>query len=114
MASIDMWKWNKLSELEKARYFASVGDSNTVRSMTLNGVLEILPEFEQRKIVAQAFTESANLRDKLASQGLYSKEEWEDSNLQEAGANFSRNRRAKAIEILWNPEGKSLKEQPQN
>ena len=103
--------WNKLSRLEKARYFVSVGDPNAVRLMAREGVLDELPEIEQRKIVAQAFLESAKLRDRQASHGLFSKAEWEDPHLQEVGANFSSNMRAKAIDILYNAEGKSLIEQ---
>ena len=79
--------------------------------MARQGVLDELPEIEQRRLVAQAFSESAKLRDRLVSQGLYSEREWEDPELQEAGANFSRNMRAKALDILLNPEGKSLEDQ---
>lgn len=103
--------WRNLLPLDKARYFASVGDVNTVRSYYAEGVFGELSEFEQRKIIAQAYTKAAKLREEQASQGLYSKKEWEDSNLAEAGANLPRDYRAKALEILYNPEGKSLEDQ---
>ena len=103
--------WKQLPDVEKAKYFASVGDSNMVWYMAEKGALNELPEAEQRQIVSQAFSKSADLRDKLASEGKYSKQEWEDQKIQEAGVNFSRNQRAKALEILLNPDGKDLKEQ---
>ena len=111
MEGFDREEWKKMPRVDKARYFASQGDSNLVRSMALEGVLDELPEFEQRQIVAESFTESAKRRDRLASQGLYHKEEWKDPKLQEAGASFSSDQRARGLEILYNPEGKDLKVQ---
>lgn len=103
--------WNKLSRLEKARWFASSGNSNSVVWMTLEGVLDELPEVEQRKIVAEAYNKSAELADSQNAQGIYPKAAFEDPEFALATEGFSRRQRAKAIEILWNPEGKGLKDQ---
>ena len=80
--------WKQLPDVEKAKYFASVGDSNMVWYMAEKGALNELPEAEQRQIVSQAFSKSADLRDKLASEGKYSKQEWEDQNFKRLVSTF--------------------------
>lgn len=114
MSDYSQEEWSKLPPLDKTKYFASVGDVNTVIHMVESGALDKLSEAESRGIVSQAFQKSAELRDRQTSQGLYSKQEWEDLNLQEAGANFSRNQRARALEVRLNPEGLDLKDQLKN
>jgi hypothetical protein len=103
--------WSSLSEADKARYFASVGDSNTVRFLVEKGYLDQLTEKEQRQIVAQAYFESAKLSDEHRASGLYSEAEWKDPRLQEAGTNQSRHQRTKGLRILYNPDAEDLKDQ---
>ena len=104
-------EWNSLSDQEKAKIFAENGDVNSVVSMVKRGEIDSLPEAEQRQIVANAFSNAARLRDKLAGEGQYSSVEFLDHNMAMAGANFSRNCRAQALDILLNPNGRILKDQ---
>ena len=88
-----------------------MGDVNTLIYLVQEGALDDLPEAQQRGIVATGFNSAADLRDKQASQGLHPKASWEDPEFALATANYSSNQRARATEVLWNPEGVSLKEQ---
>jgi hypothetical protein len=100
-----------LSRQDLVRYYASRGDANSVAYMTIDGALEKLPEAEQRRIVAQAYSESANLHDRMKAEGRYHIEEWRNPKLQEVGTTYSRDMRAIALEILFNPEGELLRKQ---
>ena len=111
MKTVDAREWSTLSDEEKTKYFATVGDISTVMSLVKQGALDGLPEAKQREIVADALTVRADLRDEKAAQGIYLKVAWENPEMALFDANFSPYLRAKATEILWNPDGLDLKQQ---
>lgn len=97
--------------VEKARLFAFHGDLDALNRLFLDGAIAELPEFEQRQIIAQAFTNRARVHDECMMRELYpdgvpSYPEYELSPF-----TISQQLRAKSLDILLNPNEKKLTEQ---
>lgn len=100
--------WSEFSPDKRAEYFSRVGDSNTLASMIHRGLK--LPEDRQRKLLSEALTKAAEKVERHKSQGVYSEQAWQDENIAEAYEFAPQKYRAQALDILFNPDGLSLKE----
>lgn len=101
----------KPSIIQTIEQYSFQGDLINVFKQTANDEFKNLPIATRRQLIGRAFQIAAEIRDSNTAQGIRNPLELTDQDFAEKMHNLSSRLRNIALDILLNPDGKSLEDQ---